>query len=239
VRESRCGLALMTYGSLDGVDRLLGGTACAAAIHLPDATGVAAGDGAAGPAASARSAHAAGGAGAAAGSNVALARERLAHLDCVLLSWATREQGLVLARGNPQKIRSLADLRRKKIRVVVRQQGAGSQLLFLRLLADAGIDSNALHYVRDPAQTESEVASAILDGRADAGLAVRAVAQQFQLDFLPLTVESLDLAVLRASYFDAPMQALMGFTQRPAFARQAKTMAGYDVSALGTVRWNA
>ena len=218
VRESRCGLATMTYGSLDGIDRLLAGTACAAAIHLPVAKQED---------------------GAILDRNIALAQDRLAHLDCVLLEWATREQGLVLAAGNPLKIASVVDLKRRKTRVSTRQSGAGSHLLFLQLLSNAGISPDSLTYANPPAQTESEVAAAILDGRADAGLAVRAVAQQFHLDFVPLAVERLDIAVLRGSWFDPPLQSLLAFTHRPLFRRQAKTLAGYDVSALGRVRWNA
>ena len=218
VRESRCGLATMTYGSLDGVDRLLAGSACAAAIHLPAAKQEGGKD---------------------LDRNVELAQDRLAHMDCVLLQWATREQGLVLAAGNPLKIKSLADLKKRKMRVAMRQEGAGSHLLFLQLLGEAGVDSNALTYLNPPAQTESEVAAAILDGRADTGLAVRAVARQFHLDFVPLAHERLDIAVLRGSYFDPPLQSLFAFTKRPLFQRQAKMLAGYDVGELGRVRWNA
>jgi putative molybdopterin biosynthesis protein len=68
---------------------------------------------------------------------------------------------------------------------------------------------------------------------------VRAVAQQFHLDFIPLTKESLDIAVLRASYFDAPMQKLLEFTQKPMFQRYAKSLGGYEIRALGRVVWNA
>ena len=218
VRESRCGLATMTYGSMDGVDRLVTGSACAAAMHIPSVGGNAL-----------RSAD----------RNVALAIERLSHLDCVLLEWAKREQGLVVAAGNPHKIAKLSDLTKPKLRVIQRQPGAGSYLLFLQLLAEARIEPDKLKTMQPAAQTETEIASAILDGRADAGLAVRAVARQFHLDFIPLTIERLDIAVLRPSYFDAPWQALMAFTGKPAFRRYAQTLAGYDIRALGAVMWNA
>ena len=218
VRESRCGLASMTYGSMDGVDRLVGGSACATAMHIPSPLSVT----------DSRDPD----------RNVALASERLSHLDCVLLEWARREQGLVVAAGNPHKIGKLADLKKTKLRVILRQPGAGSYLLFLQLLAEAGIEPDKLKTVQPAAQTETEIASAILDGRADAGLAVRAVARQFHLDFIPLTVERLDIAVLRPSYFDAPWQALMDFTRKPVFQRYAKTLAGYNVSNLGKVMWN-
>jgi excisionase family DNA binding protein len=213
VRESRCGLATMTYGSMDGIDRLAAGSACAAALHIPAGSG--------------------------ADRNTSLTRDRLGHLDCVLLEWAKREQGLVVAAGNPLKIQKLADLRKAKVRVALRQPGAGSFLLFLQLLADAGLHIDAIKSVQPVAQTEADIASAILDGRADAGLAVRAVARQFHLDFIPLAVERLDVAVLRPSYFDAPWQALMAFTRESTFSRYAKSLAGYDVSKLGQVIWNA
>jgi putative molybdopterin biosynthesis protein len=218
VRESRCGLATMTYGSMDGVDRLVGGSACAAAMHIPSVGGTA-------DRVSDR--------------NVALASERLSHLDCALLQWAKREQGLVVAAGNPHRIGKLADLKRPKLRVILRQPGAGSYMLFLQLLSAVSLGVDKLNIVQPAAQTETEIASAILDGRADAGLAVRAVARQFHLDFIPLTVERLDIAVLRPSYFDAPWQSLMAFAAKPAFQRYAKSLAGYDIKELGTVMWNA
>lgn len=222
VRESRSGLATMSYGSLDGVERLAAGSACAAALHLPDP-----------PSRSAAPR---------ADRNIEFARDRLAHLDCVLIEWAKREQGLLIARGNPKRINRLADLRRAKspkVRVAERPTSAGSYLLFLKLLQEAGVSHETLQVVTPAAQTESDVAAMILDGRADAGLAVRAVAQQFQLDFLPLATERLDIAVLRASYFDAPWQGLISFTRSTSFQRYAKSLAGYDVRELGTVKWNA
>ncbi len=219
VRESRAGLATLTYGSMDGVDRMVDGAACAAALHIPSV-----------PTSSSTQRE---------DRTVALVRDRLAHLDVVLLEWATREQGLVIAPNNPRKITALKDLRKPKVRVIQRQPGAGSYLLFLQLLTEAGIDPGQLKFSEPTAQTETEIASAILDDRADAGLAVRAVARQFHLDFIPLAIERLDIAVLRASYFDAPWQTLMAFTKQPAFKSYAKSLAGYDIGRLGRVMWNA
>jgi putative molybdopterin biosynthesis protein len=219
IRESRCGLASMTYGSSDGFHRLLAGEACAAAIHLPPNLSL--------QTTMNESA------------NVAAAKNRLSHLDCVLLRWAQREQGLVVASKNPKKIRTINDLKRKGIKTIARQPGAGSYLLLLELLKAQGVEPELLHYSSPVAQTESDIAMAILDGRADAGLAVHAVAQQFHLEFIPVAKENLDIAVLRASYFDAPMQKLFEFTKTSQFKRFAKSLAGYDVGDLGTVLWNA
>jgi putative molybdopterin biosynthesis protein len=208
IRESRCGLATLTYGSTDGIDRLIGGQACAAALHLPSG-------------------------------NKETAQSRLAHLDCVMIRWAKREQGLVLAPNNPRKIKNVADLKKPKVKTIVRQTGAGSALLFDQLLDEANIELSELNLVSPHAPSESDVATAILDGRADVGLAVKAVAQQFHLHFIPLATEALDIAILRGSYFDPPLQKLFEFTRTASFQRHAKLLAGYDIQSIGQVQWNA
>ncbi|MGH7003216.1 MAG: substrate-binding domain-containing protein, partial [Alphaproteobacteria bacterium] len=84
VRESGCGLALRASGSLDGLKQLSAGEATMAALHVRDAeTGE---------------------------YNVPLLRTAPGLRDVVLLHWARRRQGLVLAPGNPLKIRSVAGL---------------------------------------------------------------------------------------------------------------------------------
>jgi putative molybdopterin biosynthesis protein len=213
IRESRCGLASMCYGSLDGVDRIAAGQASVAAIHLPPGKG------------SRR--------------NIGICQERLAREDMVLISWALREQGLVLAPGNPLGIARLGDLPTRHARVIARQTQAGSYLLLQELLAKEGVAPQTLQWAQTVANTESEIAAAILEGAADAGLAVRSVAKQYNLDFLPLTQESLDLIVVRASYFEAPMQALLRFAKTPAFAQHANKMSGYQIETNGQVIWNA
>jgi len=96
-----------------------------------------------------------------------------------------------------------------------------------------------LDVVKFAALSESDIAANILDSKADAGLAIRAVARQFHLDFVPLAIEELDLIVSRRAYFDAPMQALLSFTRTAMFRQYARELSGYDVSELGKVVWNA
>ena len=56
---------------------------------------------------------------------------------------------------------------------------------------------------------------------------------------MPLIEERYDIAVWRAAYFEEPMQKLLTFARTARFAERAKTLAGYDVSGLGAVRYNA
>lgn len=206
------GLAMLPGTSQAGLDRLVAGEAAIAGIHLRDGAG---------------------------DYNVSQVAEALAGRDMVLVEWARRRQGLVVAAGNPLGIAGLADLPGKGARVVLRQHGAGSHVLFMALLDEAGIAPSALATVAQPALSETEVGLAILGGGADAGLAVESVARSLKLGFVPLHDERYDLIVERRAYFEPAFQALLDFTRTTDFAAKAEALGGYDCAGLGRVRWNA
>ena len=212
VRDSRCGLALLSCGSSAGLERLAHGQATVAAMHwLDPATGE---------------------------YNVPLVRERLGAADVVVVEWARRVQGLLLAAGNPLGIKALADLATKRARLAPRQPEAGSQHLFLQLLARAEIDHRSLAWLPRPLLAETDLAAAIHDGQADAGVAIEAAARGHGLAFIPLAVERLDLVVRRRDYFVPPLQALLAFLRTPDFIAHAKTLGGYDTATTGRVVYN-
>lgn len=212
LREVGGGLAMLPGSSMDGLRQLAAGEAAVAGIHLLDPESGA--------------------------YNLPQVQDVLAERNVVLIEWAWRQQGLVVASGNPLGIASLADLATAKARVVLRQEGAGSRLLLERLLAEAGIAPDALITAKLPVRSETDVGLAILEGAADAGLAVASVAKSLKLDFVPLHRERFDLAVDRRAYFEPPIQALLAFTRTEEFARRAETLGGYDISGIGAIRWN-
>ena len=57
----------------------------------------------------------------------------------VPLRFLRRSQGLILPRGNPRRVRTLADVARKGLRFVNRQPGSGTRLLLDQLLARVGL----------------------------------------------------------------------------------------------------
>jgi len=211
VRESGCDLASLAGGSLDGLRRFADGEAMVCALHVLDPVS----------------------------GDYNLSAAETLGADVVLIEWAKREQGLVVAPGNPLAIRGIADLARPGLRVALRQQGAGSRILLDCLLAQAGIPASQLTVHEPPARSETDLGQAVSEGRADVGLAVAAAARAFRLDFVPLRQERCDLVVRRRDYFEPPIQALFAFTSTAAFARRAAEMGGYDVTATGRVVWNA
>lgn len=209
LRESGSGLAILSTGSSEGLMRLSRSEATAAALHLRDPE---TGD-----------------------YNLPALRRGTGLYDVVLLHWAWREQGLVVAAGNPLGIRTLQDVATRQARLVARQEGAGAQQLLLHLLEEVGAEPDELQMLPRPALTESDVATQVADGEADCGLAVASVARRFRLDFVPLARERFDLAVRRRNYFQPPLQALFDFARAPGFAEKAEAFGGYDVSEVGKV----
>jgi putative molybdopterin biosynthesis protein len=206
-------MAMQMNGSSEGLERFAAGEGMLCGLHLFDADS---GE-----------------------YNLPAVREHLARDEVVLLHWAWREQGLVLAAGNPLGIRGIADLARTSARIVERQEGAGSRLLFRHLLKQAGLGPEALNIQPQPARGHMDIGLAVCGGQADAGLAVYSVARQMKLEFLPLARERFDLAIRRRDYFEPPFQTLLKFTRASAFADKAASLGGYDISALGEVLYNS
>jgi excisionase family DNA binding protein len=212
VRQSACGLALRAGGSLDGLSELAAGSAQAAATHLLDPdSGI---------------------------WNEPAVREMLPRRGVVGITWAWREQGLIVPPGNPRRLAGMRDLAGIGVRVAGRQPRAGSHVLLTHLLTEAGMRLSAVAFLPEPALSEDEVAAAVAEDRADAGFGIRAEANARGLGFVPLIRERFDLVMERRHYFGAPMQSLLAFARGPVFAARAARLGGYDVVAIGTVAFN-
>ncbi len=209
LQESGSDIAMLACGSAGGLDRLAEGRALGAALHLLDEDS---GE-----------------------YNIAAIRRALSAREVVAINWAWRDQGLVVAPGNPLDLTGIADLAGKNARVVHRQDGSGSELLLRRMLAAAGAGIDELSLVGETAKSETDLGLAVLDGRADAGLAVEAVARRLKLDFVKLAHERFDLVVGWREYFASPFQALLDFTRSDRFRRRADELGGYDLTDAGHV----
>ncbi|MEM4846825.1 MAG: molybdopterin biosynthesis protein [Thermosphaera sp.] len=123
----------------------------------------------------------------------------------VLIKGYERLIGIVVETGNPKKIRGLQDFLRGDVRIVNRSKGSGIRVFLdmsLRQIAvEKGLDPLRLErFVKGytyEVKTHTAVATAIRQGRADAGLAVGYVAEIMGLDFIPLTWEEYDFLILK------------------------------------------
>ncbi|HLO75412.1 MAG TPA: helix-turn-helix transcriptional regulator [Magnetospirillum sp.] len=213
IRQVAGGLAVLPGTSADGLAKMAAGEAALAGVHLRD--------------------------GDTDSYNVDRVAEALSGHNVVLIGWVGRRQGLVVAPNNPLGLTGLNDLAACKARVVLRQPGSGSRALFESLLNTAGLGIADLTQASCPALTETEVGLAILEGAADAGLAVESVARTLRLGFVPVLDERFDLVIHRQAYFEPAVQALLAFARSADFQAKAQALGGYDLSGLGEIRWNA
>ncbi len=213
LRESGSGLALLALGSEAGFMQFAAGEASAACMHLHDIDNLEA------------------------DANIDNMKDRGDLQDAVLIAFCRREEGFVVAPGNPLKIKSIADVLAKRARITMRPKGAGAQLFLLALLHRAKAALDQLTAVTPVCQTGPDIAQAIRAGRADTGIATRAVANVAGLDFVPIAWEQFDLVIRQRDYFHAPLQALIRFLASPEFAARARELGGYDLSTSGAVRF--
>lgn len=211
LRQSGSGLAVLARGSTQGLEELAAGRAVLAGLHLIDPDSGA--------------------------WNLAAARAHLPGSRHVMIHWARRTQGLLVASGNPLGITGLADAVKRGLRFAMRAEGAGSQRLLDVLLAREGLSRAALIIAGRGAETHADLAALIETGEAQCGLGLQSAAGQ--LGFLPLIGdESFDLVMTRRAYFDAPIQNLLAFAASDAFQKRAAHLGGYDLTQTGRVVWN-
>ena len=162
--------------------------------------------------------------------------QRLVRAPVVLIEWAWRERGLIVAPGNPLGLKGLADLAGR--RVIPRQPEAGSQLLFEELLRHDGLAAGSIETGATPARSEADLASAVAEDKADVGFGLAALAAQFKLGFVPVIRERFDILVERRAYFEPAFQRFAAFWRSDALSAKARDLSGYDLSDLGRVRYN-
>ena len=155
--------------------------------------------------------------------------------DVKLVSCVGRQQGLMVARGNPLNICSFADISRQGIRYVNRQKGSGTRILTDYLCSREKVEpSDVYGYTREEL-THTSVAAQIACGSADVGMGIYSAAKLYDLDFIPICIEEYDLIIPNHAW-DSPMvQQLLTILRSDAFREKILSMGGYTVDHPGQV----
>jgi molybdate-binding protein/DNA-binding XRE family transcriptional regulator len=167
--------------------------------------------------------------------NVEAARLRLGGAPARVIGFSLMEEGLMVAPGNPLAIRSVADLARPGVRFVNREPGAALRALADDLRTGAGIEASAIQGFDHTVSSHREGAWRILCGVADAALGLRAVAEAYDLGFVPLAEARCDL-VVPGDLLDHPgIRILLDVLSSSGFRRELAAVPGYGSSVAGTV----
>ena len=169
--------------------------------------------------------------------NQAAIRTHLKGWPVNLVRLVEREQGLIVAPGNPLGISNFADLARDDVRFINRQKGSGTRMLLDYQLAQAGISPTSIAGYKDEEYTHMTVASAVLSGRANVGMGVRAAANALGLEFIPVGMENYDLVIPGEFMEDERIRALLRVIRSDEFKKAALAMGGYGVENSGEIIW--
>ena len=207
-------LILQPVGSLDGLIALRQGMAQISACHLLDA---ASGE-----------------------YNLPYVRHIFPDREVRLITLAHRAQGLLVAEGNPLRIRGIADLAREDVTLVNRNPGSGTRLWLDQQLARLGISPEQVRGYSEEVCTHREIAQAIRQGRADAGLGLLAAASQMKLaspatrlDFVPLFQERFDLVLKAGEMQTPPVAELLEYLNSAEGRTLIASLDGYDITHSG------
>ena len=210
LQQTSIDIATMWNGSSAGLERVAGGKASAAVLHIFCPT--------------VRS------------WNIETVKTTCADKDVVLLHWAKRSRGLVMNPFVAPHVSTLSAI--LPYRLSKRQKGAGAQILFEYLLDESGIKTDQLELTAT-CHTELESVLSLLEGQADIAFGLEHFAAKYNLAFLPLVNESVDILVDRKMVFEPAFQTLLAFCKTNDFIAITDGFQGYDTSRLGEVSFNA
>ncbi len=158
--------------------------------------------------------------------------------DVVLVKGYMREQGFIVAKNNPKKIKGFEDLLRDDVTIVNRNQGSGTRILLdmhLSKIAERkGVELDELTREIDgytiEAKSHTAVAVAVLMGKADAGLGIRSVAERYGLDFIPVRGEEYDFLIRKERFEKDVVRLFLDTLKSEEFKRELeKRLPGISV----------
>lgn len=152
-----------------------------------------------------------------------------------LVSCVGRQQGLMVAGGNPLKIQKFADIAKENLQYVNRQKGSGTRILTDYLCAQEKIAPSSIYGYDREELTHTSVAAQIASGSADAGMGIYSAAKLYDLDFIPVCIEEYDL-IIPDHAWDTPMvQKLLDLLKSDAFREKLLTLGGYTIENPGEI----
>ena len=164
--------------------------------------------------------------------NFEFAGRELDHMPAVI-NFCKRQQGILVARSNPKKIKAISDLAQPGLTLVNRPLGAGTRLLLDQELKKEAIKGGQIQGYRNEVHRHLDVGLEILAGRADAGLGIHAVAGLLNLDFVPLRWERYDLLIFKERFFEPCVQQFLDLFHKKEFLTLAESLEGYDIDISG------
>jgi len=165
--------------------------------------------------------------------NISYIHRYLKGVPVQVFNLVTREQGLIIQKGNSKGVKGIGDLTRDDITFVNRQPGSGTRILLDYKLKEMGIDPCHINGYEDEEYTHMNVAVAILDGLANVGLGIMAAANALDLDFIPVLKEQYDLVIPSSFVHDPRIALFLNVVRSEEFRKRVEGSGGYNAAKSG------
>jgi putative molybdopterin biosynthesis protein len=167
--------------------------------------------------------------------NIPYVREQFPNEEILVITFASWEEGFVVAPGNPKRVHKAEDLARRGVRLVNREAGSGSRDLLDKLLKKANVDHAKVMGYENVAFGHLAAAYRVLTGEADVCVATRSAAQTFGLDFVPVHSARYDMIMRKRTAELPSVKAFLDVLHRATLRRKLEVLAGYDTSETGAL----
>jgi molybdenum cofactor synthesis domain-containing protein len=167
--------------------------------------------------------------------NLSYIRKYLKGIPVSVFNLVLRDQGLIVAKGNPKGVRGIEDLAGGNLTFVNRQAGSGTRVLFDCKLDQMGISPESILGYDHDEFTHMAVAVDVLSGAADCGMGIFAAARALDLDFIPIEREQYDLVIPSAMLDEPAIQAVLETIRSENFRERVLSLGGYDPTKSGNL----
>jgi putative molybdopterin biosynthesis protein len=167
--------------------------------------------------------------------NVSYIQKLLSEVPVRLVHLVMRDQGLIVARGNPKAIQGIEDLTRPDVRFINRQGGSGTRILLDFKLKQLKVSPSAIAGYANEEFTHMSVAVAVQNGSVDVGLGIYAAAKALNLDFIPVVTEQYDLVIPDVHFESQNIRILLDTIGTESFRRRVEHLGGYNTQKTGNL----
>ena len=167
--------------------------------------------------------------------NVSFIKKYFPRGGVKLVRCVGRQQGMMVAKGNPLGIEAFADIAKPGVRYVNRQRGSGTRILTDYLCKQNELDTAAIYGYDREELTHTSVAAQIVSGSADAGMGIYSAAKLYDLDFIPICIEEYDLIIPDHAWDTPQVRAMLETMKSDAFREKILSLGGYTVENPGEI----
>ncbi|HCU79811.1 MAG TPA: molybdopterin biosynthesis protein [Chloroflexi bacterium] len=167
--------------------------------------------------------------------NLSYVKQYMPDTPAKIISLVERQQGLIVAKGNPKNILSIPDLARSDIRFINRQRGAGTRVFFDYQLGINGMTPDDVSGYTREQYTHLTVAASVASGTSDVGLGIHAATIALDLDFIPLATENYDLIIPHTYYETELITSLLELLNDPVLRKDISQLPGYSIANIGSI----